>query len=166
MRGKDEGALSAKVPSVLDSHRNVTVAFEGDVPGTPIGIAPCSASSLPHLQGISHVIVEGDGAARRPPESPRGNEPVVPGSTPLTVVVVGVDALGGRLEEDDLFPSRIAADLPQAPLGSVAYSDTIAKLVTCPEDIAEGTLSMATIVPFVSKVDPEDSLRKGTRMAR
>ncbi len=163
---KEEEALLSKVLSAVDGHHHITVASEQHASGRLTGITPYVASSLSHLRGVSHLVIEADGAARRPLKAPRSHEPVIPPNTTLVIVVVGIDALGGRLEEGNVFRSAIAAELLQTPLGTTVSAEMMAKLVTCPGGIPKGAPTAARIVPFINKIDLKDGLQKGRSVAQ
>ncbi len=82
------------------------------------------------------------------------------------IAVIGIDALGGKLEEENVFRSEVAANLLNVPLGAVISPELIAKLVTLPEGIPKGSPASARIIPFINKVDIKDGLENGRRVAR
>lgn len=163
---KEEKALLDKVLPAIGRRRHITVALEGGSSEKLAGISTRLASSIANLSGVSHLIIEGDGAARRPLKAPRSHEPVIPPDTTLVVAVVGIDALGGRLEEDNVFRSQIVADLLRIPLGTIVSADMIAELVTRPEGIPKGAPPGAIVVPFINKVDLKDGLVEAGMVAR
>ena len=115
---------------------------------------------------MSHVIVEADGAARRPLKAPNDTEPVIPDRTSLVVAVVGVDAAGSSLNEKEVFRASIAARLLGLPLGSALSTAAIATLITHRQGITKGSPENARIVPFVNKVDRDGGLTQGRELAR
>jgi len=162
----EEEVLLSRVLSAVRGHHHITVASENHASGRLTGITPHAASSLSRLRGVSHLVIEADGAARRPLKAPRSHEPVIPPTTTLVVVVVGIDALGGRLEEGNVFRSAIAAELLRAPLGTIVSAEMMAKLITCPGGIPKGAPATAAIVPFINKIDLKDGLQKGRKVAQ
>ncbi len=162
----EEEALLCKVAAAVDGRHHITVASEKHASGRLTGITPDVASSLSQVRGVSYLIIEADGAARRPLKAPRSYEPVIPPNTTLVIAVVGIDALGRRLEEGNVFRSATAAELLQTPLGTPVSPEMIARLITCPGGIPKGAPTAATIVPFINKTDLEDGLQKGRRVAQ
>ncbi len=55
-----------------------------------------------------HVVVEADGARRRPFKAPRPLEPVFPAATTMVVVHMGADALGHVIADGCFRPLRVA----------------------------------------------------------
>jgi len=58
---------------------------------------------------VDHVVVEADGARRRPFKAPKPGEPVIPNSTTRFVVVMGANALGRVIIDQCQRPLRVAA---------------------------------------------------------
>ncbi len=118
------------------------------------GISPELVSRLSKLKPVIHIIVEADGAARRPLKAPNPVfEPVIPQNTSLVIPVVGIDALGCKLIEENVFRSEIAAKLTGMALGDIVSSETIALLLTHQSGIIKGSPNKARIIPFINKMD-------------
>ncbi len=117
------------------------------------GITPATVNRLNELRQVSYVIVEADGASRRPLKAPSPTEPVIPSSTSLVIPVVGIDALGCKLEEEVVFRADIASELTGLPLGQIVSADTIVTLITHHNGIIKGSPAQAKVVPFINKVD-------------
>ncbi|MDH3683756.1 MAG: selenium cofactor biosynthesis protein YqeC [Acidimicrobiia bacterium] len=80
----------------------------GGIEGTKaIGIDPETCDRWFGL--VDHVLVEADGARRRPFKAPGSMEPVVPPTATVVVVVMGVDALGRVIGDQCHRPLRVAA---------------------------------------------------------
>ncbi|GAG06697.1 unnamed protein product, partial [marine sediment metagenome] len=62
------------------------------------GINPLLVSRLIKLSPVNYIIVEADGASKKPLKAPNPEfEPVIPRSSTLVIPVVGIDALGCKL---------------------------------------------------------------------
>lgn len=72
-----------------------------------IGVTPERSDRLFEL--ADHVVVEADGARRRPFKAPAQFEPVVPATTTCMVSVIGADALGRVIADQCHRPLRVAA---------------------------------------------------------
>ena len=59
--------------------------------------------------GPDYLLVEADGARRRAIKAPAEHEPVIPSRTTTVVVVTGLDAVGGRLDEVAHRPELVSA---------------------------------------------------------
>lgn len=163
---KEPSALLRRAAEALRKYYIVTLATDRFPTGKLDGIAPRMAVSLAELPETDYLIVEADGAARHPLKAPREGEPIIPVGTALVIVMVGIDALGGRLEDGTVFRSEIAAKILGVPIGSPVTPELIADLVTLPQGMAKGSPPAARIVPFVNKVDLPDGIMKGREVAR
>ena len=131
------------------------IASSGKLRGISTGLV----NVLKNLKLVNYVIIEADGAAKRPLKAPNiAYEPVIPADTSLVIPVVGVDVLGHELQDEFVFRAEIAARLTGTKMGEIVSSDMIAILMTHPSGIIYGSPVHARVVPFINKVDFNDSL--------
>jgi probable selenium-dependent hydroxylase accessory protein YqeC len=161
----DEGELMRLLLDNLDKHRHITLASEKLTSGKLNGISPEFVVELAAFSQVSFIVVEADGAAHRSLKAPNPTEPVIPINTSLVIPVVGVDAVGCRLTEKDVFRPEIVSNLLGLPLGEIISPDAIAFLVTHHQGIIKGSPERARIVPFINKVDLDQGLSKGRDLA-
>ncbi len=160
---KDLGELRQWVEGNLDRVRYLVIAQEKLENGKLAGLPPSWVDELHSIQGLSHIIVEADGAAGRSLKAPREGEPVVPSSTTLLIPVVGIDGLGCPLEDRHVFRARIAMKILQEPEGTVMNEERIARLLTA---TLENRPHGAKVIPFINKMDLPGGLEKGRHLAR
>jgi probable selenium-dependent hydroxylase accessory protein YqeC len=163
--GKDDEELMRLFLDNADRYAHITLASDKLTPGKLAGIAPEFVAKLARLRQVSYIVVEADGAAHRSLKAPDPTEPVIPLSTSLVIAMVGVDAIGCRLTEEDVFRPEIVSSLLGLPLGEVISSDVIASLITHQQGIIKGSPEQARIVPFINKVDLDEGLSKGRDLA-
>ena len=72
-----------------------------------IGVGPEAVDRWFDL--VDHVIVEADGARRKPFKAPAHYEPVIPTRTTTVIAVIGADALDRVIEDQCHRPLRVAA---------------------------------------------------------
>lgn len=73
-----------------------------------VGVSPAQCDYwFSHL--VDHVLVEADGARRKPFKAPKTGEPVVPATATMMVIVMGADALGRVIIDQCHRPLRVAA---------------------------------------------------------
>ncbi len=162
----DEQKMLELLDRELKKHRHVTLAGERlTAEGKLKGIDPGLVASLSRIKRIAGIIVEADGAARRPLKAPSATEPVIPQSTSLVIPIVGIDALGLALTSENVFRPEIASRLTGLPLGGTISADTIATLVTHPQGIAKGSPANARIAPLINKMDLEKDLTRARDLA-
>ncbi len=118
------------------------------------GVSPFLVSRVIGLNPVDYVIIEADGASKRPLKAPNPEyEPVIPPCTTLVIPMVGIDALGCKLSEESVFRSEIASRLTGTPLGGTVSADAIVSLMLHPSGMTRGSPAEARIIPFINKVD-------------
>ncbi|MBI4186313.1 MAG: putative selenium-dependent hydroxylase accessory protein YqeC [Chloroflexi bacterium] len=163
---KDEGKLAGLLLENLKRYGHITLAGEKLDAGKLKGVSPEFVDKLARSGEVSCIIVEADGAARRPLKAPGPFEPVIPASTSLVIPVVGIDALGGKLDMEVVFRPEIVSRLTGLPLGGTITTEAIAILVTHPQGMAKGSPAQARIVPIINKVDLDEGLGRARGLAR
>jgi len=118
------------------------------------GINPLLISRLITLSPVNYIIIEADGASKRPLKAPNPEyEPVLPPCTTLVIPMVGIDALGCELSEKYVFRSEIASRLTGISLGGTVSADAIVNLILHPSGMTRGSPADARIIPFINKMD-------------
>jgi len=134
--------------------------------GKLLGIEPALVQEIIGLDPVRHIIVEADGAARKPLKAPNhAYEPVIPPCTSLVIPVIGIEALGQALTEEHVFRSEIAAELTGLSMGEAISAEAIATLIVHPFGIIRGSPGRARAVPFINKVDLHADLSKAREIA-
>jgi len=161
----DEEELIRLLLQNVDKYRHITLVSEKLASGKLNGISPELVVKLANLNQVSYIIVEADGAARKSLKAPNPTEPVIPYNTSLVIPIVGIDALGCHLTEEDVFRPEIVSKLLGLPLGGIISAESIAILVTHYQGIIKGSPDQARIVPFINKMDLDKGLSRGKDLA-
>ncbi|MDE3075046.1 MAG: putative selenium-dependent hydroxylase accessory protein YqeC [Chloroflexota bacterium] len=161
----DEARLAPQVQAALGSGRVAVVARALTPEGKLDGIAEAWVAGLAALPGVTHVLVEADGAAQKPLKAPREGEPVIPSSATVVVPVVGADALGRPLSAEAVHrPERVAALVGLAP-GQRIDAQAIATVLLDPRGSTWGKPATARVVPVVNKADSPERLTAAREIA-
>jgi len=161
----DEEKMLRTLLHNVDKYRHITLASEKLSLGKLNGVSPELVVKLAELEQVSYIIVEADGAAGKSLKAPNPTEPVIPHNTSLVIPMVGIDAVGYRLTKENVFRPEIVSKLLKLPLGEVVSAEAIAFLITHPQGIIKGSPIQARIIPFINKIDLEESLPKGRELA-
>lgn len=129
------------------------------------GLLPETVDNLAQMGLADYIINEADGAARRPIKAPNATEPVVPRTTTLLVAVVGIDALGARLDREKAFRPELISALTGLALGDAITQEAVATLLTHPSGIIQYRPAGARIVPFINKTDLASSKSEALNLA-
>jgi probable selenium-dependent hydroxylase accessory protein YqeC len=129
------------------------------------GIAPSLADDLYGKGIVDYLLLEADGAAGHPVKAPSEGEPVIPGSATKVVAMLGLEALGKRLEPEVVFRmeavQRVTGLAPGERLGPPA----LCRLFCEAEGLFKGTPSSARRVAFLNKYDLAEDEKKPQRLA-
>lgn len=129
------------------------------------GVPPSWVADLAGLPGVHCVLVESDGSARLPITAPREDEPVIPPSATVVVVVVGVDALGGRIEHVAHRP-ELLGELAELPRTATLDARAIARVMLDPRGNTQGAPGHARVVALINKADDERTIADARAIAR
>ena len=162
---KNEGLMIRTLLQNLEQYKHITLVSEKLSSGKLNGVSPEFVVRLADLNQAYCIIVEADGAARKPLKAPNPTEPVIPDNTSLVIPVVGIDAVGCRLTEEKVFRPEIVSRLLGLPLGEVISAEAIAFLITHPQGIIKGSPTQARIVPFINKADLDEGPSRGRDLA-
>ena len=89
-------------------------------------LGPCSAQELSSMRKLCDVLlVEADGAKRKPLKVPRDYEPAIPEQTDLVIGVIGLDCLGKKICDTAHRPREVAAFLEKSVFDTVTVQDLV-----------------------------------------
>jgi len=106
-----------------------------------------------------YFLVEADGAAGRSVKAPASHEPVIPLSTTDLIGVIGIDALGLSLQEENVFRSQIFSRLTGLNLGEKVGVEALAFLICHPEGLFKEAPPDCRRHLFINKVEDSNGLK-------
>lgn len=162
----DEKELVNLLPGALDYHPHITLAAFRLPDGKLKGISSQTVDRMAASKLVPYIINEADGSAGKPLKAPNATEPVIPESTTLVIAVVGIDALGCPLTEENVFRPKIVSRLTGLEPGAPVTEDAIAVLLTYTEGITKGTPAHAEIIPLINKTDKLPDLSAAESLAK
>ncbi|MFH0725753.1 MAG: selenium cofactor biosynthesis protein YqeC [Pseudomonadota bacterium] len=119
--------------------------------GKLLGYAPEAIACLWKSGRFRWILVEADGAARKPLKAPATHEPVIPAETTVLIAVIGLDAVGEPLTEEWVFRSPLYAQRTGCSLGTAITPESICEVLTHPEGIMKGCPVNAGRFVFLNK---------------
>jgi probable selenium-dependent hydroxylase accessory protein YqeC len=120
-----------------------------------IGVTPEQCDEWYADPTVDHVVVEADGARRRPFKAPGPLEPVIPASATLVLAHIGADALGRVVLDQCFRPLRVAAVAGCSPSDRLTPARAAAVL-SSERGSRRGVPAAARFVVVVTKVEPAD----------
>ena len=112
-----------------------------------------------------YFLVEADGAAGRPVKAPAPHEPVIPLSTTDLIGVIGIDALGLYLLEENVFRSEIFSRLTGLNLGEKVGIEALAFLICHPEGLFKGAPPGCHCHLFINKAENAEDQKRAEELA-
>lgn len=130
-----------------------------------IGFSPEVIDRIADTGLFQWIIVEADGAARRPLKAPASHEPVIPRRSEVVVAFAGLDAVGKPLHDDHVFRAAIYARLTGLSMGDPVTPASIAALMSHPEGLFRGAPETAEKIVFLNKAEGDDRRAAGRETA-
>ena len=151
-----------KLTDSYQRYPHVTVAAKKSPQGTKlIGLGPGEVDALSQSKKVSWILVEADGAAKKPLKAPAGHEPVIPRSSTLVVGVIGLKAIGKPLIEKWVFRSALFAKITGISLGDPVSVDALAKLINHPHGLFKRAPACARCLVFLNLAGDDGLLQYG-----
>lgn len=110
------------------------------------------------------ILVEADGAARKPLKAPAAHEPVIPADTAVLIAVIGLDAIGEALTDERVFRADLYARLTGLSIGQAVTVESVCTALLHPEGIMKGCPDRARKVVFLNKAETPDRLAAGRKV--
>lgn len=102
---------------------------------------------------FDYIIVEADGSKGRPIKAPAGHEPVIPSCSTKTIGVIGMDALGKKINEEYVHRAEVFVDITEVHIGDYIREETIAKLIVAENGIFKEVPPTSKKFLLLNKVD-------------
>lgn len=129
-----------------------------------IGIKPEWVERLSSY--VDYILVEADGARMLPFKAPAEHEPVIPTDSTTVISVVGIDALGKELNEENVCRSKQISKISGTALGEEITVNTIASVMVSEEGGRKSLPSGARWVVCINKVDDLARLQSADMVAK
>jgi probable selenium-dependent hydroxylase accessory protein YqeC len=130
------------------------------------GIAPSHADDL-YAKGImDYLILEADGAAGHPVKAPTDREPVIPNSATKVVAMLGLEALGKRLEPEVAFRMEAVQRVTGLAQGERLTGSALCHLFCDAQGLFKGTPRSAVRLGFLNKLDLIRDEKEAISLAR
>lgn len=120
------------------------------------GLAPECVDALAAGGFFDLIVVEADGAARKPLKAPAAHEPVVPAATDAFIMVAGLNGLGRPLDAGNLFRPELWAERSGDTLGEPITPKGLANVVLHEEGLTKGCPPGARRILFLNRADTNE----------
>lgn len=134
--------------------------------GKLVGLSPERVERIWDGGAFGWILVEADGAARRPLKAPASHEPVIPKRSRWVVGLVGLDALGRPLGDTWVFRWKEYGRLCGLEAGEAVTAKSVARLALHPQGLFKGAPREALRVLWLNKADLPGRAEEAKRVAR
>ncbi|MCJ2164731.1 MULTISPECIES: selenium cofactor biosynthesis protein YqeC [unclassified Pseudodesulfovibrio] len=156
-----ETVLLADGPDYLDRLRRalrensciVTAKRYDKATGKLIGLAPETVDALHHSGVADAILVEADGAARKPLKAPGPHEPVIPFQSDICIGVMGLDALGNPFSDQTVHRPEHFAGITGAALGESLSAAHMISVTMAPGGLFKGCPPNCERIVLLNKAD-------------
>ena len=160
-------ALVIRAEEILKRHSHISagrrlIPFHNKLKGFP----PEAIDDIWRSGVFRWIIVEADGAAKRPLKAPADHEPVIPQSSKWVIGVVGLKAVGKALTERWAFRPQLVSKITGLAPGATITESAIAEVLTNDDGIMKGSPAQAKRFAFLNQAESEARLAVGRRIAR
>ncbi|MDD2471527.1 MAG: selenium cofactor biosynthesis protein YqeC [Dehalococcoidales bacterium] len=147
---KKEAVLLERARLAISHNPVLTLACGQETNGKLKGPDPVL---IPKLLGFSDfVIVEADGAQRKPLKAPNGTEPVIIPETTTVIAMVGIDGVG-KTASEVIFRHEIAGRLTGLAPDDTVTTQAVVKLLVHPDGITRTSPAQSRKIVFINKVE-------------
>lgn len=153
-----------KIPKdVFSKYRHVTCATRMTESGKLDGVEPEMIGHWSSTLDFDCIILEGDGSKGRPLKGPANYEPVIPPHTTLYVPIVGVDALGKKLDEENVHRPQIVSELAKVELGCKVTPKIVGAVMRY---YLSKAISIPRSIVYINKVSTEHEIELAKLIAQ
>jgi len=130
------------------------------------GFPPQAINALWKTGMFRWILVEADGANRRPLKAPARHEPVIPDCSGWVIGLMGLIGVGKALDEKWVFRPELFAKLTGLKVGEPVTEEAAAVSLKRKDGIMKGTPHKAYKVIFLNMADQPGALKTGRRIAK
>lgn len=102
---------------------------------------------------FDYILVEADGAKKKPIKAPADHEPVIPNMTSITIGVIGMDSLEKTIDENNVHRSEIFTKITNSRIGDLITEEVISRLVVSKEGLFKDTPVYSKRYLLLNKAD-------------
>lgn len=117
------------------------------------GVAPEMLKDLFKQKFVSHILVEADGAAQKPIKGYASYEPVIPPTAGLILPIVGLDALGARVDDKTVHRPELFSLQSGAEISEILDTNSFVSYMEFMIRRGVKAAARARVIPIINKVD-------------
>jgi probable selenium-dependent hydroxylase accessory protein YqeC len=130
-----------------------------------IGLPPETVDTISKSRLFRWIIVEADGAARKPLKSPADHEPVIPESSTHVVGICGLSGIGKPLNEKWVHRSQQFAQITGIAAGKTITPAAVGDNLIHANGIFKNSPSHSARIAFLNQADVPGACEAGNKIA-
>jgi probable selenium-dependent hydroxylase accessory protein YqeC len=177
MPSKDQSPhviLSNSIEEVLDKAKflikeNLHISAASQRTDSPVGkitgYEPGVIDEIRKSGVFRWILVEADGAARRPLKAPAFHEPVIPDCSGCLIGIIGLKCIGKPLSEKWVFRHKLYAGITGLKPEESVTEESVAVALTDKNGIMKSCPSHTKKIVFLNMADNQKLLKSGRKIA-
>lgn len=159
-------ANRARVEAALDRHGHLLITGPVDrAIDVAAPITPGLLEELTTVQGLGAMLVRADDANRRLFKAPGADEPAIPATASLVVMMANLEAIGESIIDLNVQNAARVAELAGVAQGSDVTAEVLARVLMHPEGGLKGVPDGARVAVFLNRIDLPRRLDIGRGLA-
>lgn len=143
-----------RIRRALDQSPSIMVASRFDpATGKIIGLDKNIITFMHKSRLADTILVEADGAARKPLKAPNWHEPVIPAGTDLCIGIMGLDAAYRPLTESNVHRHEIFSQITSLKPGEKITPAHMTRIAMAPNGLFKGCPPDCELSVFLNKTD-------------
>lgn len=149
----------------INWERTPILGKEINCAGKLVGLDPEWVDAIKEWSLSDVILVEGDGARRKPFKAPRRHEPVIPGKATLVIPVAGMDCLDMPLTEENFPGLEEMLEITGLRYGDSMTVEGVAQVLLSEQGYKKGVPPSARWIPLLNKVEDEAAGKNARQIA-
>lgn len=127
-----------------------------------LGIKKEFIEQIYDLNMFDYIIVEADGAKRKSIKCPADHEPVIPDNTTKTIGVIGLDALGLKINNKNVHRPELFCNVTDSKMEDIIDEYTMFKLISNKKGLFKGVPKLSKKYVLLNKIDDDEKRKKSS----
>jgi len=123
-----------------------------------LGISKEKVEEVYRLNEFDYILVEADGAKKRPIKAPASHEPVIPNNTSKTVGVIGLDSMKRKINDENVHRPELFCKITNSKLGEEISSKRISTLIIEEKGLFKDTPPLSERYLLLNKADNQERI--------
>jgi probable selenium-dependent hydroxylase accessory protein YqeC len=148
---------------------SITCLGSGLIEGEILKVKSIAPETIDRLQAeriFDCILVEADGAKRKPIKAPADYEPIIPAAATLTIGVIGLDAVGKAVSEDNIHRCELFCACTGKKSGELVDRESIIRLILSEKGLFKNAPAGCRKIVLLNKADTKDLVHAGQEIAR